>query len=112
MTGATEHGHNRVTDELLHRATERLELRAEAGVVRPDPGLDVLWVRVIGRFREPDQVAEEDGHDFAFLSSRRDRLGKGGRAYLAEPGPVRVLLAAARTGFHRAESLWRGPPDA
>ena len=73
----------------------------QAGVVGPDARADVLGVGGLGGGREPDQVAEEDGHDLALLERRR-RRGDGERraALQAELRPLGILLAASRTRRH------------
>ena len=64
-----EQRHDRVPDELLDRAAVALELRANALVVGPKDGLDVLGIHRLGPRGEPHEVAEDDRHDLA-LSTR------------------------------------------
>ncbi len=92
-----EHGHDRVADVLLHGASEALELRAHAGVVRLQQPADVLWVHALRAGREADEVAEEAGDDLALLARcRRDRERRA--ALGAELGVLGVLRSAGRTG--------------
>jgi hypothetical protein len=46
--GCAEHGHRRVADELLERATPPVDLPAEEGVVGPEDGSDVLGIGAVG----------------------------------------------------------------
>ena len=63
-----EQRHDRVADELLDGAAEALELRPHVPVVAAQHGGDVLGIRRLGTRGEPDQVAEEDGHDLALFA--------------------------------------------
>ena len=54
-----EHRHDGVADELLDRAAEALELRADARVVRLEQPPHVLGVHRLRPRREADEVAEE-----------------------------------------------------
>jgi hypothetical protein len=51
---SAEGGHDRVTDELLDHAAEALDLLAQAGVVRAQPGPHVFGVLLFGLRSEPD----------------------------------------------------------
>ena len=66
-----EERHDRVADELLDRAAEALELRAQALVVRAEQRLDVLGIELLGARREADEVAEDDGDDFTLAALAR-----------------------------------------
>ena len=90
---------DRVADEFFHRATEALELGAQAGVVGLETGPDVLRIHVLRLRGRPDDVAEEDRDQLPLFS---DRLGRGQRraAGQAELGDLRVLLAALRADVH------------
>jgi hypothetical protein len=43
----SEHGHDGIADERLHRAPVPLDLGPEPGMVGPDPGPDVFGVGVV-----------------------------------------------------------------
>ena len=96
----TENGHDRVADEFLHRPAETLDLLLHACVVRTQSRTDILWIGLLGRRGEPDQVDEEDGDDLALLRSRPRGLGDRGAARPAESRPLRVLFTALGTGRH------------
>jgi hypothetical protein len=87
-----EDGHDRVADELLHRAAVPLDLLLHALVVRPKRRAHVLRVSAIGAVREAHEVDEEDRDDLALLSGPR-RLGERGPAGETEARAIRVLLA-------------------
>ena len=55
-----EDAHHRVADELLDDAAERLDLVANALVVRREDRAHVLGVELFGPRREPDEVDEDD----------------------------------------------------
>jgi hypothetical protein len=99
--GSAEHGHDRVSHELLDRAVVALDLLPQAGVVGTDAGAHVLRVLTLGRGGEAYEVAEEDGHDLSLLLRGGNRLlGQRGGAEGAEGKLARELLAAGRAGRH------------
>ena len=102
--GGTEDRHHRVADELLHRAAVALDLPAQARVVRPHGRADVLGIGGLRAGCKPDQIAEEDGHELPLFARPRGSLPDGRTAFETEFCSLRVLLAAARTRGHRAES--------
>jgi hypothetical protein len=53
----TEERHDRIADELLHRAAEPLELASQALVIGTEDRLDVFGVELLAR-READQVGK------------------------------------------------------
>jgi hypothetical protein len=71
--GGSGHGHDRVPDELLDRASVALDLVAKHLMEGPKRGPDVLGIRLVRACREPDEVAEEDRDDLAFPGDRRGR---------------------------------------
>ncbi len=112
-----EQRHNRVPDELLHRASVPLELRAHPRVVRPQQSLHVLGIEALRARREAHQVAEEDRHDLPLpargshhaKTTRPEPLGDASRCRLRRRVlslPLRAASAAARV--HRA-SAGRSP---
>src|SRR5262249_34677104 len=100
-------GHDRITDELLDDAAERLELAANEVVVRRQERPHVLRVEHLGSFGEADEVDEHHRNEPSLVTARRRRSRKRLPARIAETRALRVLLAAARTGDH-ALSLGRG----
>ena len=98
---SSEHGHDRVADELLHRAAVALDLLSQALVVRTDAGAHVLGVGGLGGGGEADQVAEEDGDDLALLGRQGGFLRQRSGAERTERKLARELLAAGRAGRHR-----------
>ena len=97
-----EDGHDRVSDELLDRASVSLDLRAKPRVVRRERRADVLRVEPLRPAREADEVGEEDGDDLPFLARGRRVRDEGGTAHAAEAEAVGVLLTARRAGLHLA----------
>jgi len=95
-----EDGHDGVADELLDRAAEALDLPAQSRVVRVQKVAHVLRVGALGTRGEADEVAEEDRDDLALLHLGRRLRGQRRRTVQAEPGSLRVLLAAGRAGEH------------
>ena len=63
-------GHDRVADELLHRASEPLELRAQARVVRSQDRAYIFRVQSLRARRRANQVSEQHGYDLALLTRR------------------------------------------
>src|SRR5580765_4339837 len=95
-----EDRHHRVADKLLNRPAETLDLLLHACVIRTQSRTDVLWIGLLRRGGEPDQVDEEHGHDLALLRSRPWGLRDRGAARPAESRPLRVLFTALWTGPH------------
>ena len=62
-----EQRHHGVADELLHRAAEALQLRAQALVVRSEQRADVLGIHPFRPRCEADEVCEQHRHDLALL---------------------------------------------
>lgn len=96
-----EDAHDRVADELLDEASERLDLAAYALVVRREDRVHVLRVELLGPRGEPDKVDEDDADDAPLLL--RDRLFSGERirAGEAESRDVGILLTTGRADGHR-----------
>ena len=99
--GRAEDSHDRVADELLDDASERLDLAADAVVVRREHRADLFGIEPLGPGGEADQVDEDDGDDPPLVPRRRDRLADREAAREAEAGDLRVLLAAGGTDNHR-----------
>jgi len=101
-----EHGHHRVADKLLHRAAEPAELLAHPLVVGLQRRAHVFRVGRVGARSERDQVDEEHRDGLALLAEHSGAERCAARQ--AEAGPLRVLLAAARTDCtHRSSVLRR-----
>ena len=103
----SEHAHDRIADELLDDAAERLDLPPDALVVGRKDGANLLGIEPLGPGREPDEVDEDDGDDPP-LVPRGAPLADRGAAREAEAGNLRVLLAAGGADNH-PKSL-RPPP--
>ena len=99
--GSTEERDDGVADELLDRAPEGFELGPEAGVVRRQPGSNVLRIHLLGLRGRADDVGEEDRDELSFLDRRSSRC-EGSAAGEAEPRRVGVVLATIRTDRHGA----------
>src|SRR6266487_7165205 len=69
--GRTKKCHDRIADELLHRATEPLELASQALVVRTEDRLDVFGIELLRARREADEVGEQDCHHLALAPTLR-----------------------------------------
>jgi hypothetical protein len=95
-----EDRHDRVADELLHGAAERLELAADVVVVRREDRRDVLGVELLRPPGEADEVDEHDGDDPSLVLRGRGLGLERLPARQAEPGDVRVLLPAVRAREH------------
>ena len=93
-----EDTHDRVPDELLHRASVALELLANALVVRRQNRAHVLRIEVLRTSGETDEVDEEHGYHSPLFTDRP--LLENRAARVAELRFVGVLLAAACAGEH------------
>ena len=87
-----EKGHHRVADELFDGPAVAFELRAEALVIRGEQRLDVLGIELLGSRGEADEVAEDDGHDFALSALYPD-----GHALFASSRSPRSMKRVAPT---------------
>jgi hypothetical protein len=95
-----EDGHDRVADELLDHAAERLELAANEVVVGREERPDVLRVEHFGPGGEADEIDEDDRNEPPLVAARRRRSVERLRARVAETRAVRILLAAAGADEH------------
>jgi hypothetical protein len=102
----SEHGHDCVANELLHRAAVSLELRAQARVVRLEKRANLLRVHALCARREADEVGEEHRDDLTLLAKLAGVSGEWGGASVAEASAGRVLVTAARARNH-GESVRR-----
>ena len=98
----SEDTHDGVANELLHRAAESLELRADALVVRRQDVSDVLGVELLGAGSEAHEIDEEYGHNAAFLT-RAAWFGERRAARVAELRELGVVLPTAGAGEHEVE---------
>ena len=96
--GRAEHAEHRVADELVHHAAEMLDRAFQQRVIDAEHRLDVLGVRLVGAFREPDEVAEQDRDDLALLAG-----GHALRAAIRSSGRSgRLRGSSCRTGGRRS----------
>ena len=68
-----EHGHHRVSCELLDRAARAFDLLLHRVVEALEPSAHALGVAVARERRRPDQVAEEDRHELPLLARTHGR---------------------------------------
>jgi hypothetical protein len=94
-----EDGHDRVADELLHRAAVALDDRLRRLEVARHHVAQALRVDALAERRRAGDVAEEDGHDLPHLADRRG-VAERGAARVAEARTLAVLGPAARTDEH------------
>jgi hypothetical protein len=92
-------GHHRVTDELLHRAPEALDLAADPSVVRRQRVLDVLGVGQIEPRRELHEVAEQRRDDLAFLARSAVGVQRAAAGRTGVRG-LRIAMTAGPTDRH------------
>src|ERR671925_1927003 len=93
----TEDGHDGISDELLDRAAEPLELSFEEGVVGLGGGPHLLGVGVMSTGGEAHYVHEQDRDDFALLGLGSRWLIQACAAMEAELRTLRVVLSAVGT---------------
>jgi len=67
----SEHGDDRIADELLHSASMTLELRPDTCVVRRELFANVFGIQPLRASRRPDKITEHDCDDLPFLDRRR-----------------------------------------
>jgi hypothetical protein len=96
-----EDGHDRVADELLHRAAVALDDRLRGLEVARHHVAQALRVDPLAERRRARDVAEQDGHDLPHLA-RGHGLAECGAARVAEARALAVLGPAARTDEHGA----------
>jgi hypothetical protein len=99
--GDPEDSHDRIADELLHRAPVALEHVAREREVTLHHAPERLRVEPLAQGGRAGDVAEEDGHGLPDLARRR-RLHEPCATGTAEPEPRRVLGATVRTDRHPA----------
>ena len=73
--GRPEHAHDGVTDELVERSAEALDVLLDPPVEGQERSPDVLRVGLVGPLGEPHQVHEQDRDDAALFA--RGDLGDG-----------------------------------
>jgi hypothetical protein len=69
--GRTEESHDGISDELLHRTAEALELGANVRVVGREKAPNVLRVQLLGGRGEVDEIGEEDADELPLLAQHR-----------------------------------------
>jgi hypothetical protein len=114
----TPQGHDRVADELLDGAAVALDHLTRSVEVAGEKLAHLLRVAVLGKRREADQVAEEDGYQPPLRHRRRNRNRRPGgierRAAVAAKTVVRLVCRAARgTAVRERGTAVRAehPPD-
>ena len=100
-----EHGHHRIPDELLDRATVPLEHALHDVEVPPHHAAEELGIEPVAERGRVGDVSEEDGDHLPRLVSH-DRAPDGRAAARAEPR-VWVILSAARGAGHDGEPTGR-----
>ena len=90
-----EHGHDRVADELLHRAAVALEHGLDGLEVAPHDAAEELGVEPLAERGRPGDVGEEDGDDLARLRLGASEARAAGGAEACIGG---VLAPAGRAG--------------
>ena len=100
-----EHRHDRITDELLDRATVVLEDSPQLRVVTAHDASQRLRIQPLPKGGRARQIHEDDGHSLAHLA----RLGGKRRAAgAAEACRLGIFSAAARAGQHTQSVRRRG----
>ena len=97
--GGPEHCDDGVTDELLHRSTEVLELLAGSLVVHAQECPHVLGIARLGPCRRADEVDEDDADDLPFFASTRN-VAQRRAALRAELRRLGVFEPARSTRLH------------
>ena len=87
-----EQRHQRVADDLVDLAAERLHVGRDRGEATVDEVLDALGIGGLGVAREPDEVREQDGGHPALVGPGDEGLPARG----AEPGVGRRRRATGR----------------
>jgi hypothetical protein len=96
-----EHGHHRVSDELLHGPAPRLDDGGHGGEVGGERRLQPFGIQPLAERGRAGDVGEQDGGEPALLA---DRLGgKRRRTVRTEPKRVGTLGAARGADQHPAE---------
>jgi hypothetical protein len=70
-----EHGHDRVTDELLNRGTVALQLAPQPTVIRAEHGQHILGISPVSPAGRAHQIAEEHRNDLPLLGQAPERSG-------------------------------------
>ena len=98
-----EHRHHRVTDEFFHGAAMALDHLLELGMVRAEPGANVLGVGVLRGGGEADQVAEEHRDHLAFLADRSRAVWLSGAVQNGQNGnsPGTSFAQFGQVAMHR-----------
>ncbi len=95
--GSAEHRDDGITDELLDRSAEGLELVARAFVVDAQQCADILGIARLRSRGRTDEVDENDGHDLPLLPTICGRCVHSSTALRAELRPLGVGEAARCT---------------
>ena len=103
----TKERHHRVSDELLHRAAETLELGTQTLVIRAQNRLDVLRIELLSARGEPDQIGKQHRHDLtlaARLGHDSESTAIDSRSWSAAQIPA-VTQASLALSIQRLERL-------
>jgi hypothetical protein len=85
--GCTEHGHDGITNELLHCPAQAFDLAPQVGVVGTKPSDHVLRVGSIRAGGEANQIAEQHGDNLALVALTGPGGADWGTAAAAERKP-------------------------
>jgi hypothetical protein len=102
----TEHRHDGVTDELLDGSLVPLDHRSHPVEVAGHDPSQGFGVQLLAEGGRAGHVGKDDADDLAGLAGALLGVGQRGRAVLAEPGSVRVLLAAGGAALHDRILEW------
>ena len=119
-SGRTEHGHDRVPDELLDEAVVALDRSRQLPEQIGLKGADLLRIQGLGERGEPRQVREQDGDQppvaLGLAAAGRARAGRArGPAGRAAPSRVPLDEGRAAESFpphfgQKAKSAWTVDP--
>ena len=95
-----EHGHDRVADELLHRAAVPLDHGAHLVEVAPHGAANRFRIEALAQCGGAHDVGEDDRHHLSHLAPGRFFLRQAGSAGQAETRGSGILLSTARADRH------------
>jgi len=85
--GCTEHGHDGITNELLHGPAQAFDLAPQVGVIGTKPSDHVLRICTIRAGGEANQIAEQHGDNLALVALTGPGGADWGTAAAAERKP-------------------------
>jgi hypothetical protein len=95
-----EHGHDRVADELLHRAAVPLDHGAHLIEVAPHGAAKRFRIEALAQCGGARDVGEDDRDDLSHLAPGHFFFCQAGSAGQAETGGSGILLSTARADRH------------